>query len=94
MLGHSSQAGPQRQFPLLQSGTWPQGKDRPELQSLPPARTVSRLLTSATTPFCHGDIVEYRGHREDRTGSEQCMTLIREVTARGPDQPPYFLKLF
>lgn len=59
---------------------------------------MSRLLTSATAPFCHGDTGESRGHREDgreqhRTGNEHCMTLIREVTARGPDQPPHFLKL-
>lgn len=35
------------------------GRRRPELLSL------SRLLTSATAPFCHGDIVESRRPRED-----------------------------
>lgn len=57
---------------------------------------LSRLLTSAKAPFVME--TESRGHREDgreqhRIGSEHCVTLIKEVTARGPDQPPYFLKL-
>jgi hypothetical protein len=59
---------------------------------------VRRLLTSAIAPVCHGDIAESRGHREDgreqhRTRSGHYVALIKEVTARGPDQPPHFLKL-